>query len=87
MSCTIKEERCGGLCTGYDGGKIWEERKKINKKIDCETCRDKAEHLETFSHDVVNATLGKKIFDKKNWDNYVSIVNCANKSCKTEGRC
>ena len=85
--CTISTERCGGLCTGYDGSKIWDERKKINSNIDCETCRDKADHLETFSHDVVNATLGKKIFDKTNWDNYVKIVKCANDSCKKEGRC
>ena len=87
MECSIKTERCQGKCTGYDGSKIWDERKKVNKKIDCETCRDKAEHLETFSHDVVNATLGKPIFDKKNWDDYVSIVKCANDSCKKEGRC
>ena len=66
MSCTIQKERCGGLCTGYDGSKIWDERKNINKKITCDICRDKADHLETFSHDIVNATLGKKIFDKNN---------------------
>jgi len=87
MSCTIKEERCGGLCTGYDGSEIWAERKRVNSKIECETCRDGAEHLETFSHDIVNARLGKQIHDKSNWDNYVDIVNCANTSCKKEGRC
>ena len=87
MSCTIKEERCGGLCTGYDGSKIWAERKRINSKIDCESCKEEANKLETFTHDIVNARLGKKIHDKRNWNNFVSIVQCANNSCKKEGRC
>lgn len=87
MSCTIKTERCGGLCTGYDGSKVWEERKKVNSKITCESCRDEAAKLETFTHDIVNARLGKKIHDKKNWDNFIGIVNCSNNSCKKEGRC
>ena len=85
--CTISTERCGGLCTGYDGSKIWDERKKINNKIDCESCKIEAAKLETFTHDIVNARLGKQIHDKKNWNNFVSIVQCANNSCKKEGRC
>lgn len=80
-------ERCGGQCTGYDGSEIWKERKQANSKISCDICRDKAEKLEIFTHDIVNARLGKKIFDKKNWDDHVSIVNCVNDSCKKEGRC
>ena len=48
MSCTIKEERCGGLCTGYDGSKIWDERKKINDKIECESCKIEARKLENM---------------------------------------
>jgi len=87
LSCTIKEERCGGLCTGYDGSSNWAERRRTIKKIDCESCRDEAGKLETFTHDLVNARLGKKIFDKKNWNNFIGIVNCSNNSCKKEGRC
>ncbi len=87
MSCTIKEERCGGLCTGYDGSKVWDARKKINDSIECESCKDEASKLETFTHDIVNVRLGKKVFDKSNWNNFVGIVNCANNSCKKEGRC
>ena len=85
--CSIDTEKCGGKCTGYDGSKIWEERKRVNKKIECETCREEAEHLETFTHDIVNARLGKKIHDKKNFHEFVSIVNCAAKTCRAEGRC
>lgn len=87
MECTIKTERCGGLCTGYDGSKIWAERKKINSKIDCESCRVEADLLETFTHDLVNARLGKPIFNKPNWNKFVGIVQCANNSCKKEGKC
>jgi len=85
--CTIKSERCGGLCTGYQGQDIWEQRRKVTNKIPCETCRDEANKLETFTHDIVNTRLGKKVHDKKNWDNFVAIVNCSNNSCKKEGRC
>jgi len=80
-------ERCGGQCTGYDGAEVWKEREQANSKITCDICRDKAEKLETFTHDIVNARLGKKIFDKNNWDEHVQIVNCVNDSCKKEGRC
>lgn len=87
MSCTIDSERCGGMCTGYDGSKIWKARQDINKKIDCKTCREEAEKLETFTHDIVNVRLGKQVHDKKNWDKFVSIVECSNNSCKEAGKC
>jgi len=85
--CTIAQEKCEGECTGYDGSGVWEKRKQVNSTIECDRCRDKAEKLETFTHDIVNGRLGKKIFDKKNWDDHVDIVNCVNDSCKKEGRC
>ena len=85
--CDLKNEKCGGRCTGYDGGKMWQARKELNKKIDCESCRDEAELLETFNHDIVNAHLGKTIYDKKNWKKFVSIVNCADNACSRDGRC
>lgn len=81
-------ERCGGLCTGFQGQQAWSKRRKaIDKDITCETCNDKAHKLETFDHDFVNARLGKKIHDIKNWNEHVKLVNCANDSCKREGRC
>ncbi|MEE9215753.1 MAG: hypothetical protein V3U54_13440 [Thermodesulfobacteriota bacterium] len=85
--CTISMERCGGQCTGYDGSAVWKEREQANAKITCDNCRGKAEKLEVFTHDIVNGRIGKKIFDKKNWDEHVQIVNCVNDSCKKEGRC
>jgi len=85
--CTINSERCGGLCTGYQGQDIWTKRRKVTNEIPCETCREEANKLETFTHDIVNTRLGKKVYDKKNWDNFVDIVNCTNNSCKKEGRC
>jgi len=87
MECSIKTERCGGLCTGYDGSDVWKKRKQINDTITCESCKEEAAKLETFTHDIVNARLGKNIHDKKNWDNFIGIVNCSNDSCKKEGRC
>jgi len=77
--CTIKEETCGGLCTGFDGSKIWRERMaqiKDPKKYECLTCQDEAEKQEIFTHDIVNAKLGKKIFDKSNFKKQAAAVNC-----------
>ena len=87
LECTISQEKCGGLCTGWDGKHIWAERKKVNNKIECESCRDEANKLETFTHDLVNVRLGKTVFDKNNWNKFVGIVTCANNSCKKEGKC
>jgi len=86
--CTISMERCGGLCTGFQGQEAWRNRRKaIDKDITCETCNDKAHKLETFDHDFVNARLGKQIHDVKNWDEHIKLITCANNSCKKEGRC
>jgi len=82
--CNLKNEQCGGKCTGYNGSKVWAERKRINKKIECESCRDTAEHIETFSHDIVNGKLGKPIFDKKNFKTLANQVQCI---CKNTGVC
>lgn len=87
MECSIKTERCGGLCTGYDGSHIWKQRRQLVKKIECETCRDEADKLETFTHDIVNARLGKPVYDKQNFHKFVEVVNCAANTCKKEGRC
>ena len=85
--CNLKNENCGGRCTGYDGAKIWAERKRVNDKIECQSCNQEAAKLETFTHDIVNARLGKKIHDKQNWNRFVQVVECANARCKDEKRC
>ena len=82
--CSVKSEQCGGKCTGYDGSKIWEKRMKITKEIECETCKDEGIKLEKFSHDIVNAQLGKPIFDKKNFKTLANQVQCI---CKNTGVC
>ena len=87
MSCEIKNEKCGGSCTGYNGSKNWAKRRALIKEIDCESCNEEANNLETFTHDVVNARLGKQIFNKPNFHKYVDIVNCVSFSCKKDGRC
>ena len=85
--CHLKNETCGGYCTGYDGSKIWEERRMINDKIECESCHAEAQKLETFTHDIVNGRLGKKIYDKDNFHSFVDIVKCTQASCLEDGRC
>lgn len=76
MQCSIKSERCGGLCTGFDGSKIWKKIDEDVDKIDCGTCKDEGKKLISFAHDIVNARLGKPIFNKKNFDEYVKIIDC-----------
>lgn len=87
MSCTIKDERCGGLCTGYNGSHVWKAIDKDIDKIECETCRPEGHDLIDFAHDVKNIQLGKSVFRKKNFHKYVDIVKCVSESCKKEGRC
>lgn len=86
--CHLKNETCGGRCTGFDGKFAWENRRKaINKDIDCDSCNKESHKLETFNHDIVNGRLGKQIFDKKNFHEFVDIVNCVSNKCKKDGRC
>ena len=76
MECNLKNERCGFRCTGYSGVKIWQELEKTVKKIDCETCRDHALELINFVHDVVNAGLGKPLFNEKNFIKIYKQIQC-----------
>ena len=87
MECTLKGENCGGYCTGYDGAHIWDKRRKVINEIECDACKQEANKLETFTHDIVNARLGKQIFDKKNFHDFVDIVNCTASKCQKDGRC
>ena len=86
-SCDLKNEACGGICTGYDGSKVWEKRRKLIDEIDCESCNEEAHKLETFTHDIVNARLGKKVYDKENFHKFVDVVNCVSLTCRKNGNC
>jgi len=74
--CEIKDERCGGQCTGYDGKHIWKRMEKNVNDIECDTCRDKGKEKLTFMHDMVNAQLGKKIFNKNNFKKQAKEIEC-----------
>jgi len=82
--CQLKNEICEGRCTGYDGKRIWKKRMDITKTIECESCREEGINLEKFSHDIVNAKLGKPIFDKKNFKKHVQQIKCI---CEKTGAC
>jgi len=96
MSCQIKNEICGGKCTSYDGtiskdilikknSNAWDARRRIiNEGIWCESCRDDANKLETFDHDVVNARIGKTIQDKQNFKKHFDMIKCI---CNKTGVC
>jgi len=74
--CEVKNETCGGQCTGYKGAEVWGERMKVTKGITCETCRENGVNQEIFSHDVVNAKLGKPIFNRPNFKVHAKQISC-----------
>ena len=76
MECNLKNEICGFSCTGFEGKAIWSDLEKIVKKIDCETCREHATELINFIHDVVNAGLGKPLFNEKNFNKIYKQIVC-----------
>lgn len=85
--CSIKGESCGFACTGYDGGAQWKKMHAAAEEIGCESCRIHGKALVSGLHDHVNAGLGKKVYDKKNYEHFVHEVNCAYNRCKADGRC
>ena len=87
LECTIKDEKCQGKCTGYNGSSDWKRIDKEIDKIGCETCRQEGHDLIDFAHDVKNVQLGKSVFKKANFHKYVKIVNCVLDSCLKEGKC
>ena len=86
-TCNINTETCGFQCTGYDGSHRWKEIHKIVEDIECDTCREHAVSMMKGVHDHVNAGLGEKIFDKKNYSAFVTEVNCVFAACKARGDC
>lgn len=75
-TCTIDGEKCGGLCTGFDGSHIWKKIHSAADGIDCETCKIEGKKLLSFAHDIVNLRLGKKPHDIKNFKEFSKIVSC-----------
>lgn len=57
------------------GPQYWEAFHKLANMIPCSICRNDAIPLEIFKHDIVNLSLGKKVFDKENWKKLVTKVN------------
>lgn len=84
IECDIKNETCGGECTGYDGSHRWKNIHTEADLVECDRCRPKAQKLMVFSHDIVNAKLGKPIFDEKNFADHVKQIKCI---CEKTGLC
>ena len=76
VECSIKDERCGGLCTGFDGSAIWAAIHAAVDRIDCETCKEEGKKVLSAAHDLVNLRLGKPAFDIMNFKEFVKIYNC-----------
>ncbi len=87
MECQIKGERCGFLCTGFDGSKTWEIIHKAAQDIECDSCRDHGMKMVSGLHDFVNVGLGKPAHDPANFREFALEVECALKSCTNEGLC
>jgi len=87
MSCDLKNETCGYSCTGYDGSKVWAKFHAIPKEVECEVCRDHTKSGFSGYHDLVNAGLGKKVFDKTNFNKFADEVECVRNKCRADGRC
>jgi hypothetical protein len=85
--CNLKNEVCGGRCTGYQGQSVWKEIHEIHKKIDCQSCSEDAKEMFIGIHDHVNTRLGKKPHDIKTYKKFVDDINCSFKACIDSGRC
>lgn len=83
-SCSIETESCGFKCTGYDGSHIWKKLHDLVKGVECDTCREHAIKLMSGLHDHVNAGLGEKMYDEKNYEKFVNEVICVHDSRKGE---
>ena len=76
MECDLKNEICGFNCTGFEGGAIWKKLEKAVNEIDCESCREHAQKLISFVHDLVNAGLGKPLYNEKNFISIYNEIDC-----------
>lgn len=85
--CHLKNESCGFRCTGYDGSHVWRKIHQAAESIECEECRIHGTDLMKFAHDIVNAGLGKPVYDKDNFHKMLHEANCAANSCKLNGKC
>lgn len=85
--CHLKNESCGFSCTGYDGKDVWQTIHNLPKKIECESCSEHAKDIFSGVHDLVNAGLGKKTFDKENFNKFADEVACVRATCQEKGLC
>jgi len=74
--CNMAREVCGFSCTGFDGKEVWKKLHNLHKDIECEECSDHAKRLFEFVHDLVNAGLGKKLHNEKNFNDIYNEIQC-----------
>lgn len=56
------------------GSPYWNARHFLDKMTPCPSCRIEAVSHGKFFHDYVNRKLGKKYFDKENFDKWVKKI-------------
>lgn len=59
------------------GPKYWAAIHDISNRIPCPSCRADGKPLFVFAHDIVNAKIGKPLWNKENflkWQKYVSEI-------------
>ena len=86
-TCSIASETCGFQCTNYSGAHVWKKLHAAVESIECGQCQEHAVKMMKGLHDTVNAGLGEKIYDKKNFRQFVNEVNCVYNACVERGHC
>lgn len=56
------------------GPEFWKAFHDIASKIPCDECKEESETFVIFWHDLKNYDLGKEIFDKENFDYWLTKI-------------